>query len=306
MNHKPILVFGRSGQLAIEVGNYFSAHGVEHNLAGRPEFDITSKASVDETIERYDPRIVINAAAYTSVDQAETEPELAFSTNCEGVGYVADACAKKGVPLIHISTDYVFDGASRLHYKESGETNPIGVYGHSKLAGERAILVSGCQALILRTAWVFSPHGSNFVKTMLRLAETRDEVSVVNDQVGTPTNAAHLAKSIGKLVEILEVHETRPKTEKPWGIYHCAGRGSASWADVAREIFKISEELDGPSAKVNDITSAEFPSRVTRPQNSQLDCSKIEQIFGIALPHWTVGVKETVALLIQETKGNNR
>lgn len=301
MAEQPILILGRTGQLAVELAKRFRLDGIEFCAYGRPDIDISEPGSVAKAIDRTNARLVINAAAYTAVDQAESEPEQAFSVNGNGSAYMAEACAQRDLPLIHISTDYVFNGAEAAPYTESSATNPIGVYGRSKLAGERAILESDCKSVILRTAWVYSSHGKNFVKTMLRLAETRDQVSVVNDQIGTPTHAGHLAHAIAQLIPSLEADSASPL---PWGVYHSAGQGRASWADVARQVFELSGELGGPIAIVRDIPSSEFPTPVTRPANSQLDCGKLEQKFGISLPHWTVGVSEVVNALINEMTGN--
>lgn len=294
----PILVLGRTGQLAQELSRVARAENLDAQFAGRPTFDIAAPGAAEELIKRVQPRLVINAAAYTAVDEAESKPDLAFAINADGPKSVAETCVSEGVPLIHISTDYVFDGTAKQPYSETDETDPIGVYGQSKRAGEVAILKSGCDAIILRTAWVYSVHGKNFVKTMLRLAEARDQVSVVNDQIGSPTSAAHLAEAVLKLAQRL--FEDHIDGESPWGIYHCAGSGRASWSDVARRVFEVSAAAGGPSAEVIDITSAEFPSPVTRPANSQLWGARLKAQFDIELPHWTSGVDDTVRALVRD------
>jgi len=304
MAEQPILILGRTGQLATELCKQFRARGIDFHACGRPDLDVSVEGSVRKAIDRTNARLVINAAAYTAVDQAESEPELAFSVNGDGTRYMAEACAQRDVPLVHVSTDYVFNGADADPYTELAQTDPVGVYGRSKLAGEQAILGSECKGLILRTAWVYSAHGKNFVKTMLRLAEARDEISVVNDQIGTPTSAAHLADAISALVLALESEVANSEGPAPWGVYHCAGRGRASWADVARQTFEVSRGLGGPSATVIDIPSSEYPTPVRRPENSQLNCGKIERRFDITLPHWTEGVYEVVSALLNEKTGS--
>ena len=263
-----IAVTGKTGQVVTSLLERGGARqDVEIVTLGRPELDLLEPKTIAPAIAAARPDLVVSAAAYTAVDQAEDEPEVAFAINADGAGEVARAAADLGVPVIHISTDYVFDGKAERPYKESDPTNPQGVYGASKLAGEHAVAAANPRHLILRTAWVYSPFGKNFVKTMLRLAETRDEVAVVADQVGCPTSAArHRRRCIGG-------GETRRGGYRlrQWGTYHFAGGGEASWADFAEAIFSVSREIGGPWANVRRIETHEFPTKATRPANSRLD-----------------------------------
>jgi dTDP-4-dehydrorhamnose reductase len=210
---------------------------------------------------------------------------------------LAVICGERHIPIIHLSTDYVYNGGKKIPYVETDPTSPLGMYGHSKLEGERAVIAANPRHIILRTAWVYSPFGNNFVKTMLRLAENRDEISVVNDQVGNPTYAPHLAMAILKLVpQIMELEQT----SEMWGIYHASAMGEASWYDFACEIFRKSAQYGGPAAKVQPIGTKDYPTPVRRPVNSRLDCSKLNETFGIHLPDWHEGTADCVERLLQE------
>lgn len=199
---------------------------------------------------------------------------------------LAENCARLDIPLIHISTDYVYDGGKKSPYVETDPTSPLGMYGHSKLEGDRDVIAANSQHIILRTAWVYSPFGHNFVKTMLRLGQTRDELSVVDDQQGSPSYAPHIAASIMQL----------------WGIYHMAGGGDTTWCRFAREIFAQSRRLGGPSAKVSPISTAQYATPAKCPANSSLDCSKLNETFGISLPDWHKGTAECVERLLEEER----
>lgn len=293
-----ILVAGREGQVARALAAAALPAGVEIVALGRPDLDLLDQASIDRAMERLSPDLVINAAAYTAVDQAETDEADAFALNADGAGHLAQAAAKCGAPILHLSTDYVFDGSKAGPYAETDPVAPLGVYGASKLAGERAVAAANPDYFILRTAWVYSPFGKNFVKTMLRLADTRDELGVVSDQVGNPTSAADIAAG---LVAVAQRIKTNPADVTP-GIYHMTATGEASWADFAEAIFGASAALGGPSARVNRIGSSEFPTPVKRPANSRLDCGRLSAAFGVTLPAWQGSTKACVKELVR-TKG---
>ncbi len=296
-----VLVIGKSGQLARSLLNCAWPGGWEVVACGRPQLDLTRPETVHRAITDIMPDHIVNTAAYTAVDAAESDPETAFAINRDGAALLAEICAERGIPLVHISTDYVFDGTADEPYAETDTTSPIGVYGASKLAGEERVRNLLRQHLILRTAWVHSPHGRNFVRTMLELARDRDEIAVVHDQRGNPTYAPHLAEAI---VALLQAVRTQ-KDLFPWGTYHVAGSGSASWHDLAREVFVHSERHGGPVARVVPIATADYPTPARRPANSRLDCTKLAATFGIRLPHWREGVARCVQRLLT-TMGDTR
>jgi dTDP-4-dehydrorhamnose reductase len=242
----------------------------------------------------FHPDVIINSAAYTAVDKAESEQEAAFALNRTGAGLLAEEAAKRGAAIIHISTDYVFDGRKSVPYVETDAVAPQNIYGQSKLQGEQAVRQMNPEHVIARTAWVYSATGSNFVKTMLRLAGERDSLRVVDDQIGNPTYAPHLAQA---LLEIARKVRHAPRDDQ-WGTYHLAGLGDVSWCGFAREVFRVSAELGGPSASVTPISTADYPTPAARPKNSRLDCSKAKQMFGVALPDWREGVRECVTRLL--------
>ncbi len=270
-----ILVFGRTGQVGTEL-----AHGRGVRSLGREEADLTDPPKCAAEILKIKPNVVINAAAYTSVDRAEDEPRLAQLINAGAPAAMAAACAELGARFLHISTDYVFDGTGERPWQPDDPTGPLGVYGTTKLAGEVAIQRSGARYIILRTSWVFSPRGSNFVKTMLHLAATRNSVRVVADQIGAPTAAADIATCLLKIAA----------AEGPSGIYHFAGAPAVSWADFARAIFAEA----GLSMDVHDIASGDYQTAARRPKNSRMDCSKIFSDYGIASPDWRTPLGKVV------------
>lgn len=242
---------------------------------GRPEIDITDAKAVYSVVAQHRPDIVVNAAAYTVVDRAEAEPELAFAVNATGAGSVATAAASFGVPVIHLSTDYVFPGDIDGARLEGDETGPATTYGRSKLAGEVAVAQANPRHLTLRTSWVFSPVGHNFVRTMLRLAAERDRISVVADQVGNPTYAGEIANAI-----LHCVRRALSPGFAGWGTYHFAGPLAMSWAELARLAFEQSAQLGGPTAPISDIATADFPTAARRPANSRLSSEKFAKTFG--------------------------
>ncbi len=290
-----VLVVGHAGQVAQSLIEAAEAKAVTCVAQGRPQFDLTDAASIRSAIAANEPACVINAAAYTAVDKAETEPDQAYAVNAEGPGMLAEACNAADVPLIHLSTDYVYDGAGASAYTEDMATNPLGIYGKSKLAGEQAVLDAQPKSIILRTAWVYSPFGHNFLMTMLRLAETRQQLNVVDDQIGNPTYAPHIADA---LLDVAGQINEWQREHAPWGIYNLSGTGETSWCGFAREIFTQSADLGGPSASVQGITTAEYPTPAARPANSRLDCSKLASVFDVRLPSWQIGTRACLTRLL--------
>ena len=295
-----ILVTGAEGQLARSLVEAARGTAITVVALGRPSLDLTMPDRIAAHMREVVPNLVVNAAAYTAVDKAESEPDLAHSVNALGAGHVAAACRKGRIPIIHISTDYVFDGNKQAPYVESDDTAPAGAYGRSKLDGEINVQAQQPQHIILRTAWVHSPFGNNFVKTMLRLAETRTELGVVDDQLGTPTYAPHLAAAI---LDIARLIATRARDDMPWGIYHAAGQGEVTWCGLARATLARAAALGANPVKVNAITTADYPTPARRPANSRLDCTKLKKQLGIALPEWRLGVDECVARLMASKSG---
>lgn len=294
-----ILLIGKSGQLAQAIATLGGQQDLGIVAYGRPDIDLTKPDSLFPMIAAEHPDCIINAAAYTNVDEAEHNRQLAFAVNATAVGEIAKAAAQVNCPLIHVSTDYVFDGQKENPYDEQDPAAPLGIYGASKRAGEIAVQDNCDRFIILRTAWVHSPFGRNFVKTMLRLAADRNEVRVVDDQLGTPTYAPHLASVIVQIATAINTGINEDSTGEPWGIYHAAGKGSASWADVAREVFQHSEALGGASANVVPISTSEYPTPAQRPANSRLNCQKLERQFSIGLPAWESGVADCVKALLR-------
>ncbi len=286
-----LLVAGASGQLAhalVERSRRLA--DVTVTAMGRPQLDLLDQASITRAIETVRPDVVVNAAAYTAVDKAESDAAAAFALNRDGAGALAAAARTAGCPIIHVSTDYVFDGAKSGAYVEEDATNPMGVYGRSKLEGEAAVAAGNARHIILRTAWIYGPHGSNFLKTMLRLARERPELRVVADQHGNPTYAPHLADAI--LVIAAQVGSTNR-----WGIYHAAATDDTTWHGFASAIIAAAKPLGVAQIPVRPITTAEYPTPARRPANSCLDCGKLERAFGVRLPPWQQGLAECIAAL---------
>ena len=290
-----MLVTGRDGQVARSLAERGQARDWTVTLLGRPELDLEADpADIAAAIAQAKPDIIVSAAAFTAVDLAESEPDRATAVNARGAGAVAAAAAQLGVPIIHLSTDYVFNGDKASPYVEDDEPGPIGAYGRSKLAGERAVAASTSNAVILRTAWVYSPFGHNFVKTMLRHAADRDELNVVGDQLGNPTSALDLADAIFRIGGNL-AHSDDPALRS---VFHLAAPGDTSWADLARRIFAESAKRNGPTATVNSITTADYPTPARRPANSRLDSGRIGSVHGVQLPPWQASIGEVVGRIL--------
>lgn len=275
-----ILVAGASGQLARAL---VDAGRGRHDIAalGRPTLDLKDPATIERAVANFGPEAIINAGAYTAVDKAESEEAEATAVN-EGSGHLARAAAARGIPFLHVSTDYVFDGSATRPYREDDPVAPLGAYGRSKLAAERAVAAAAPEALTLRTAWVYHHEGANFVRTMLRLAETRDEINVVADQVGCPTYAPDLAEGLLHLAEA----RVADGQAGPAGVFHLAGSGETSWFDFAQAIFAGAAKRGFKVPKVNPIPTSGYPTPAARPANSRLDCALIERAYGIRLPEW--------------------
>jgi dTDP-4-dehydrorhamnose reductase len=288
-----IVVIGRDGQLARSLVEAADTAGVRVVAFGRPDVDLVDEKSVAAVVSRERPDAVVNAAAYTAVDAAENQSGLAHAINALGAEYVARACASNSIPIIHISTDYVFDGMKDSPYREDDATGPINAYGRSKLEGERLVAKACARHLILRTAWLHSPWGANFVKTMLRLAADRPLIGVVDDQRGSPTYVPHLARIVLALASsaVADPAATR------WGVYHAVDGGETTWFGFAREVFRCAAEHGLPAAEVAAIVTADFPTAARRPANSRLNCDKLRLSFGLELPDWRVGVQDCVARL---------
>lgn len=277
-----IVVTGSNGQLGRKVAELLSGSSQLIALS-RTELDITDNTQINDVLGELQPDIIINAAAYTAVDKAEQESDKANSLNHLAPSYLAKFAEKSGAVLIHVSTDYVFDGSQSLPYTENDTTGPINVYGHSKLLGEQAVSSLCKKHIIIRTAWVFSEHGSNFVKTMLRLAQNKSELSIVADQHGGPTYAGDLAIAIRKVVEKIS-----SESEISWGVYHYCGVPYVSWFDFAHSIFShaVDANLIERAPALNAISSESYPTPAKRPKYSKLDCRKIEDEFGVVLSDW--------------------
>jgi dTDP-4-dehydrorhamnose reductase len=288
-----LVVLGASGQVGRELCRLAWPAGYEITGFDRNGIDITERAAVVAAIARERPQIVINAAAYTAVDRAEAERDAAWAGNCQGPANLAAACRDAEIALIHLSTDYVFDGTKPGPYREDDPVNPLGVYGQSKEAGDRAVRETLRRHVILRTAWVYSAHGHNFVKTMLRLAGEHPVLRVVADQIGSPTSAADIAGAIRTVVERLD------NGNRSWGTYHFTAGGAVTWHGFAEAIFALAAPWRGPPPLVEAITTADYPTPARRPANSVLDCSRIGAVFGIVPRGWPDALAEVIRELGQ-------
>lgn len=290
-----VLLVGANGQVGWEISRQSSAAGIPCCALTRAQLDITSRDAVLSAIENVEPSIVINAAAYTAVDRAEDDAEAAYAVNRDGATFLAEACAGADASLIHISTDYVFDGSKSSPYKEDDIASPLGVYGASKLAGEEAVRDHCYQHVILRTSWVYGVHGQNFVRTMLRLGRERDSLRVVDDQYGSPTFAGDLGTAILELVASLQGGSW---PEGGYGSFHCAGQGVTTWCGFARAIF----ERTSAQPVVEAIATVDYPTPARRPRNSVLDCAKLDQVHGIVMRPWQTALDDMLGALPEQTE----
>lgn len=289
-----LAVTGKQGQVVTSLLERGAAASVEVIALGRPELDLADPASVKAAIAAAAPDVVVSAAAYTAVDKAESEPELAFEVNEVGAGAVAEAAAALQIPIIHLSTDYVFAGDKAAPYLESDPTGPVSVYGASKLAGEKKVAAATGNHAILRTAWVYSPFGANFLKTMLRLGASRDMLRVVADQRGTPTSALDIADAV---IAVARRLKTDPDPALR-GVFHLTGGGEGTWADFAEVIFASLEARTGRGVAVERITTADYPTPARRPANSRLSNNKLQSSYGVKLADWDVSTRSVVDRLL--------
>jgi len=277
-----ILVLGGTGQVATALQARLPLDGHEVKAVGRADVDISDPAAARAAVLDYAPDVVVNAAAYTAVDRAEGDEAAARALNAEGPAAAAAAAAGIGAAFIHFSTDYVFDGSKGQPYDETDPPRPLGVYGRTKLDGERAVAAANPRHIILRTAWVCSPTGSNFVKTMLRLAGEREFLGVVDDQHGRPTFARDLADAVAVIVDRLP----GDATSDGWGVFHAASQGETTWCGFARAIMDGSRARGGPAAEIRPITTSEFPTPARRPADSRLSTERLASAYGVRLPQW--------------------
>ncbi|MGD2012153.1 MAG: dTDP-4-dehydrorhamnose reductase [Desulfobacterales bacterium] len=287
-----ILITGSHGQLGRELWQEAQARGHDVKAPTHHQMDITNVKAVRNFTDRHQPVCVINAAAYTQVDKAEIEESFAFAVNKTGCTNLAQVCAEREIPLFHISTDYVFDGQKKAPYLESDPVSPIGVYGLSKVAGETEIRLNLRKHIILRTSWLYGVYGQNFVKTMLKLSETKENIRVVSDQYGSPTSAVDLAIAILSIAEQWHQHSS-----VTWGTYHYCGQGIVSWHEFAEKIIELARRYgDVKTSRVESITTADFPTKAKRPAFSALDCHLIRTNFGIKPKPW----RESLTFMIRK------
>jgi len=293
-----IAIIGSNGQLGWELVGKSGRNGIDAVALDYPEIDISDPVSIDSRIDFAKIDIVINAAAYTAVDRAESEPEAAFAVNRKGPALLADRCRRHGIPLIHVSTDYVFDGTKAGAYSEEDPVAPLGVYGASKAAGEAEVRERLLDHIIVRTAWLCGVHGYNFVKTMLRLGREKETLRVVSDQWGCPTFADDLADAILAIAV-----QTQKSKSVCWGTFHYCGAGATTWHGLAEAVFEIAGRYENFVVKsVEPIATVEYPTPVRRPANSVLDCSKIEKRFGIRTRPWREGLDRMISQLYEIAK----
>jgi dTDP-4-dehydrorhamnose reductase len=291
---RTILVTGRTGQLAVSLAQAASAHDVTVRCVGRPSLDFDRPASIGEVLREHTPSLVVNAAAYTAVDAAEDNEVAAYRANRDGPAELGRLCTTAGIPLIHVSTDYVFDGRKGAPYVETDATSPQGVYGASKLAGEQAVMAICPSAIVVRTSWVYSPTGKNFVRTMLAAATSNSSLRVVADQTGCPTSAPDLAHAVlGIASRLLDGGDDRAA-----GIYHAAGSGAATWHELATATFAAAAGHGRAMPLVEPISTHEWPTKAVRPPDSRLDCGKLAAMFGLRLPAWRDSLALTVDAIL--------
>jgi dTDP-4-dehydrorhamnose reductase len=291
-----IAVTGKSGQVAQALQAHAARVGATVVPIARPDLDLADDRPCVELFGAAKPDIIVSAAAYTAVDKAESEAEVAHAINARGPERIAAAAATLGVPLIHISTDYVFDGAKPEPWIETDAASPISIYGATKLAGERAVLRTAPDCTVLRVAWVYSPYGANFVKTMMRLGETRDELRVVADQIGGPTSAFDIADGILKVAANLT---SAPDHRELRGIFHMGPTGTTTWAGFAEAIFAGLARRGRTPVAVHPITTEDYPTPARRPKNSRLDSRKLEALHGVVLPDWRVSLEHVLDRLAE-------
>lgn len=288
-----LVVTGRNGQVVRALRELSDQSATEIVTLGRPELDLAVDKKLDGLFRPLRPDVIVNAAAYTAVDRAETERDAAFSINAGGAGRVAEAAARLNVPIVQLSTDYVFNGNSAVPYVESSPAAPINFYGLTKLAGETAVQKANPNHVILRTSWVYAPFGQNFVLTMLRLGKERSELTVVDDQRGTPTSAFDIASAI---VEIAKHLLAKPEDRSLRGIFHFTNQGETTWAGFASEIFRLAEQRSiGPFARIVPIPSSQYPTAAKRPASSRLDISKIAGSYRIIPAHWPDALRDVIS-----------
>lgn len=280
MTQLNILISGQHGQVSLELQQHLRDLGTLHVL-DRNVLDLSHPERIRDCVRTIAPDLIINAAAHTAVDQAESEPQLAFAINALAPGVFAEEASRLNIPLIHYSTDYVFDGSKDSPYTEDDTPNPLSVYGASKLAGEQAISAVNGQHLILRTSWVYSRHGRNFLLTMQRLLQEKPELRIVADQIGAPTWAGTIAQSTRALIERWQAGQAGE-----WGTYHLTAQGETSWFGFAQAIGEHLKAQGLPCAELLPITSSEYPTPAQRPLNSRLDCSRLQRQWQVSQPHW--------------------
>ncbi len=291
-----ILVVGRSGQLARALTEVPLPAGWRMVALGRREMDVTRPDRVRRGLDRVVPDIVVNTAAWTDVEGAEAQEERALALNRDGPAHLAEACRRLEIPLVHMSTDYVFDGRKRAPYTEDDAPRPPNAYGRSKLAGERAVMELWERSIVLRTAWLFGPHGRNFLPRILELARERGTLPVVDDQRGSPTCAPHLAECIIAMIRRMAEGSGRP--ERFRGVFHAAGAGEATWHELAAEALRAARRSGMPvAARLVPVRTEERPAAARRPADSRLDCSRLREAFGLRLPPWQRGVADSVPRL---------
>jgi len=296
-----ILVTGANGQVGWELARRGARKGFDILALDHATLDITDSSAVNREVSGSGPSVVVNAAAYTAVDQAESESELAFAANRDGPAYLASACAEAGIPLVHISTDFVFDGEKKGPYLETDQDSPLSVYGKSKAAGEVAVRERLREHIILRTSWVYGVHGRNFVKTMLRLGREKDVIQVVADQYGCPTYAADLADAILKIAA-----QMQDNSEITWGTYHYCGKGVTSWHGLGEATLSLAKKYTSLRVKtIEAIRTAEYPTPAKRPFNSALDCSLVEKTFNIHPKPWRESLAQMIKIIFSVEKSNN-
>ncbi len=284
-----ILITGQHGQVSRELQLRLQDLG-ELIVLGRDQLDLADADQIRQHVRAHRPGLIINAAAHTAVDLAESEPDAAFAINAIAPGILAEEAKALGIPLIHYSTDYVFDGSKPAPYTETDTPNPLGVYGQSKLAGEQAITAVGGEHLILRTSWVYSNHGKNFLLTMQRLLQEKPQMRIVADQIGAPTWAGSIANSTRALIERWQAGEPGE-----WGIYHLTAGGETSWFGFAQAIGEHLREQDKACAELEPIPSSAYPTPAQRPLNSRLDCGRLLQQWHVSQPHWQDALRECLA-----------